>query len=182
MAGSVHEDMKDFIETWESVTPTTNFVIKLDARGEHKQEGVIGARTFKISTYERMITQDEIEDPKLDPFKNGCFRPVVVPSDITVETNPNALSDEDIDRIFKASDFAWDEYMKTIDSPSTFRRMVERAEDAEVSLKRFRELEKKLEDSDPERVTRVVQNDQDLFDNLDKPSGSRGRPRKKPVE
>lgn len=182
MAGSVNEEMKDFIETWESVTPTTNFVIKLDARGEHKQEGVIGARTFKISTFERMITQDGIDSVKLDPFKNGCFRPVIVPSDVTVESNPNALSDEDIDRVFKASQLAWDEYMKTINSPSTFRRMVDRAENAEISLKRFRQLEERLNESDPERVTRIKQNDQDLFDNLDKPSGTRGRPRKKAAE
>lgn len=181
MAGAVNEGMKDFIETWESVTPTTNFVIRLDSRGEEKQEGVIGARTFKISTFERVLTQDKIEEVKHDPFKNGCFRPIIVPEDVTVETNPNAVSDEDIDRIFGASQVAWDEYMKVIDSPSTFRRMVERAEVSDITFKRYRELERLAIESDPDHVTRIVQSDQDMFDNLDKPSGARrGRPKKTP--
>lgn len=165
MAGSVNDKMKEYVETWESVSPTTNYFVRLDHRGEEKYEGVQGTRKFKLTTYERVITQDKIVDPKLDPFKNGAFRPLLVPEEVSVETNPNALSDEDIDRIFQASEFAWGEYMKVVDSPATLRRMVERAENAEISLQRYRELEKRL-DTVEAKPGRVVQKDQDLYDNL----------------
>lgn len=179
MSGSLNDAMKEFIEEWESVTPITNFIIKLDARGEFKHDGIIGVRKFKISTYERLLTQDEIKERELDPFVNGSFRPLIVPEDVTIESNPNALSDEDIDRIFGASELAWGEYLKVVNSPATLRRMVDRAEKADISLKRYRQLEDLLQSSDPSIVKRIEQKDQDMFDNLDKPSAARrGRPPK----
>jgi hypothetical protein len=89
---------------------------------------------------------DRIKDPKNDPFLNGSFRPVVVPDSITIETNPNALSDEEITRILNSeSAIAWQENLKTIDAVATLRRMLELAEELEdVSLKRYRQLEERL--------------------------------------
>lgn len=140
--GSVTEAEKQFVETWENVATSTNYILKLDFRGDSKPSMVNGPRQFKLTTYERILTQDEIIDVRLDPFKNGCFRPVIVPEGVDVETNPNALSDEDILRIFKASENAWESYMEVIDSPATLQRMVNLAEQSEtLTVKRLRELE-----------------------------------------
>ena len=164
LQGSVTDAEKRFVETWESVSDAQNYVIREDRRGDETPIHIQGHQQFKITTYERILTQDKVRDSKYDPFTNGQFRPVVVPDSISVKTNPNALSDDDIRRIFVASDTAWDAYMEVIDSPATLRRMLDLAEDADLSLKRFRQLESMESDANPMR--RVVQKDQEQFDKM----------------
>jgi hypothetical protein len=164
----------EFVETWESVTDVQNYIIRLDVRGDEAPELVENRREFFITTQERLITQNKIKDKKHDPFTNGSFRPHVVPDSITVETNPNALSDDDIARIYASSDVAWAEYMKVIDSEATLRRMLEIAEDLDVSLKRFRLVEEKLEEVHPTK--RIVQKDQELYDAMGPVGGSPQEP------
>ena len=48
--GSITEEDTTFVETWENVSPITNWVIRLDVRGEDKPEPVSGARTFMLTT------------------------------------------------------------------------------------------------------------------------------------
>src|SRR4051794_26122363 len=109
LQGSVTDAEKRFVEEWESVSDAQTYVIREDRRGDEVPFHVSGHTKFKITTYERVLTQDKIRNPKDDPFKNGQFRPIMVPDSISVETNPNALSDEDIKRIFVASELAWSE-------------------------------------------------------------------------
>lgn len=169
MQGAITEIDKTWIEEWENVSAITNFIIRLDARGDERPEQVTGPRTFKITTEERILTQDRVLDPKNDPFLNGCFRPVTVPASVDVETNPNALSDTDIDRILRASTVAWTEYLKVVDSPATLRRMLTRfdalLEDGEdLSALRLRQLQARLQDVAP-RV-RVIQKDQKEYEKM----------------
>lgn len=178
--GAISAEEKNWIEEWENVSSITNFIVRFDARGEERYEQVSGARTFKLTTEERIVTQDKIVDDKLDPFLNGCFRPVVVPDSVDIQTNPNALSDGDIDRILRSSQVAWDEYLKVVDSPATLRRFLARfdallSEGEDLSARRLRELELRLQEMAPR--TRVVQKDQDQYDALDgAASTSTGRP------
>ena len=153
---------KQFEEVWESVAPMQNWYYRLDSRGDLQPKVVQGTKKFTIRTEERLATQEMIVEAKHDPFTNGCFRPVVVPSDINVDTSPNALSDDDIARLFRASDVAWTEYLKVVDSPATLRRFMELAESAEISLKRFREIEEKLAQVAPK--TRITQKDQAQYE------------------
>lgn len=143
LSGSVTEKEKSFIETWENVTPGTHWVIRENRRGDEEPQVVAGPVKFRLSTYDRMLTQDKIRDIRNDPFLNGSFRPLIVPEDITIESNPNALSDEDIKRVFGSSKDAWEAYMDVIDSPSTIQRMIDLAdedEDTELSHKRYQQL------------------------------------------
>lgn len=178
--GAISEEAREWIEEWENVSPQTNYIIRLDARGDERQEGISGPRTFKLSTEERIITQDRIAAKKNDPFTNGAFRPVVVPEAISVETNPNALSDDDIARILRASPIAWDEYMKVVDSPGTLRRMLERFESLldeghDLSARRLRQLQAKLDEVAPR--ARVVQKDRKEYEKLgDSSARPDGRP------
>lgn len=171
MAGSITQADREFVETWENIASYQNAIIRLDMRGDEKYEVIQGdARRFMITTEERLLTQSKIVDAANDPFKNGSFRPVVVPEDVNVETNPNALSDEEILGIFSASDFAWDEWMKTIDSPATLQRMIALADDAEgASVKRLRQVEARLREVKPQ--TRITSNDPHLSKFLDEGAG-----------
>jgi hypothetical protein len=142
--GAITDEDTTFTETWQNIAHYQNAIIRLDTRGDEKFEVISGNRTFYLTTEERLITQDRIADKANDPFLNGSFRPVVVPDTVTVETNPNALSDEEILAVFASSDFAWSEWLANIDSAATLRRMLELADDADVSLKRYRQVEEQL--------------------------------------
>lgn len=172
--GSITEKERTFLETWENVAQGTNYVIRENRRGDEAPEAVTGRRKFRITTYERILTEDKIMDARLNPFKNGSFRPVIVPDEISVETNPNALSDEDIERLFKSSANAWDAYMEVLDSPGTLKRMIDMAETSDLSLARYRQLEAMYEEFS-NVGKRVMQRDQDQFDAMG-PVGGASRP------
>lgn len=174
MQGSITEKERTFLETWENVAPGTYYVIKENRRGDEAPEGVTGRRKFKLTTYERILTEDRILDVRLNPFKNGTFRPVIVPEEISIETNPNALSDEDIERLFASSDNAWDAYMEILDSPATLQRMIDMADEDnhDLSLRRYRQLESMLTQFS-QVGQRLVQKDQAEFDKM----GPVGAPR-----
>jgi hypothetical protein len=143
--GSITDQDTDFVETWENIATRQNVVIRLDTRGDEKPEVITGRREFYITTEERLITENKVLDDKNDPFKNGDFRPVVVPDSVTIETNPNALSDEEILQMFHVSEAAWTPVLETIDSVATLRRMLDLADEAgDVSLKRYRSVEARL--------------------------------------
>ena len=163
---SITDQDKKFVETWENVGPGTTGILRLDARGDVRHEMVRGQRSFYITTEERMISQERVLTKELDPFMNGTFRPVVVPDSVTVKTNPNALSDAEINKILKSSELAWSEWMNTIDSIATLRRMMEVAEGLDdFSLKRFREIESRLVEVRP--LQRISTNDPALQEYLE---------------
>lgn len=137
---------RSFVETWENIAPYQSAIIRIDVRGDEKAEVIQGRRQFLLTTQDRIITESKVLDEANDPFKNGAFRPIVVPDDITIASNPNALSDEDIQKILRAgSAVAWQEWMATLDSIATLRRMLELAEaEDDLSLKRFRDIEQRI--------------------------------------
>lgn len=142
--GSISDEEKTFVETWENLGDGVHYIIQENRRGDEVQTMITGNRRFRLTTYERILTEEKCLDPRNNPFCNGQFRPIVVPETVSIESNPNALSTQEILRLFKASDVAWDEWMMVLDSPSTLQRMVDLAEESDLSVKRLRQLEKKL--------------------------------------
>lgn len=166
MPTAITDEDRKFVETWENVGPATTGIKRLDSRGDVRNEMITGNRTFYITTEERMISQEKVTVEGLDPFRNGTFRPVVVPDSVTIESNPNALSDAEIEKILVSSDMAWNEWLNTIDSVATLRRMMDVAESSDsLSLKRFRALESRLVEVRP--LSRIQSNDPKLQEFLD---------------
>jgi hypothetical protein len=143
----VTEKEKSFIETWENVAVGVNYIIRENRRGDNEYFEVKGNRQFKLSSYDRMLTEDSIVDHKHNPFRNGAFRPIIVPEDVSIESNPNAMSNDDIKSLFRSSETAWDEWMDLIDSPATLKRMIDMANNGEedLSVRRLRQLESMYE-------------------------------------
>ena len=146
--GSITEQDRDFVEVWEHISPQTWVIVHLDTRGDVKPEMVSGNREFRITTEERMLTEDSVVKDENDPFKNGAFRPVVVPDSITIQTNPNALSEVEIrDILTTDSELAFTENLALIDSVATFQRMLEVGETMdELTVKRYKAVERRLEE------------------------------------
>lgn len=173
MRGSITDQDRDFVETWENIAAQQNAIIRLDTRGDERQEVIVGRRTFMLTSQERLITEDRVFDQKNDPFRNGDFRPVTVPDTINIQSNPNALSDEEITRICRSSDIAWQEWMATIDSVATLRRMLDLADELEdLTLRRYRQIEDRLLEVRPQ--TRLISKDDQLNKFLEE--GRRQRP------
>lgn len=161
--GSITDQDQDFIETWENIATRQNVILRLDARGEERPEVITGRREFFISSEERLITENKVLDPKNDPFKNGDFRPVVVPDSVSVETNPNALSDQEIVQMFAVSEVAWPQLLETVDSVATLRRMLDLADETqELTLKRYRTIEQRLVDVRGTARVQLTTNDDQL--------------------
>ena len=161
--GSITQEQVDFVETWENVSPSVNFIVKLDVRGDEQYVQVSGSRSFTLTSHERLITQGKVVDPANDPFLNGCFRPVIVPKEVNIESNPNALSDDDIRNIFVVSEVAWSEWLDALTAPATLRRMMALAEDDEgIPHKRYNALKARLAEvtGGPKHAT---QKDEDTY-------------------
>lgn len=161
---SITAEDREFVETWENVSDISVGIASFNPRGEEGQVLIAGGRRFMCTTEERLVTQDKIADVANDPFLNGTFRPILVPETVTVQSNPNALSDAEILDVLKSTDLAWDEWMKVLDSPATLQRLLNAAEEANTSLRRFREVEARLEAVKPK--TRVVQKDRSEFEKI----------------
>lgn len=130
--GSITEIDREFIETWENVSESTHWVLRYDVRGELKMESAEGGREFRLTTEERIVTEDRILDAGRNPFRNGAFRPVTVPDDYEIERNPNALSNDQITKMFGASELAFTEFLSGIDSAATLRRAIALGEDSDT--------------------------------------------------
>lgn len=176
--GAITAEDKQFVETWANIAEYSNVIVRLDPRGDEKPEVISGERQFFITTEERLITQGKILDAANDPFRNGSFRPITVPASVDVESNPNALSDEDIRKIFVASDLAFEEWLKTVDSPATIDRMVRLAKESDdLTMRRYRLLEERHFELHPKK--RLTTSDEELAkfighgDQQPKPGGGR---------
>jgi hypothetical protein len=175
VVGSITAADKAFVETWENIATPSNGIVRLDARGIERIEMIAGRRQFMCTSEERKITQDRVVDERYDPFRNGAFRPVIVPDSVDKNSNPNALSDDEISSILISSELAWGEWMAVIDSPETLRRMSDIAEQSDVSLKRYRQVEARLLEVKPK--TRITQKDREQYESMGGPGGtSDGRP------
>jgi hypothetical protein len=177
LSGSVSEKDKSFIETWENVGVGVNYIIRENRRGDSEYAEVKGDRQFKLSTYDRMLTEDSIVDHRHNPFRNGSFRPIIVPEDVSIDSNPNAMSNDEIKSLFKASDTAWNEWMEQIDAPATLKRMIDMANNGEedLSVRRLRQLESMYEQHSNVGRRVLGYKDEEL-NKLNKSSGSENEP------
>lgn len=183
--GALNDDQSRFTEEWESVSPATQWVSKVNMRGDEEPFEVKQGDRFYITTRDRLLTAHKIRDKKNDPFRNGSFRPIVVPADVTVETNPNAMSDTDILSVFKSSEMAWNEWMRVIDSPATIKRMVELADEhplAEVTHRRYKDLVDRFREVHPKNSVRSSDEELNKFLYNDRAGGVEaiGKPKSRP--
>lgn len=165
MSGTITETDKGFVETWENISRASNVIIRLDPRGDETTVVISGPRQFHVTTQERVIMQARVLDPANDPYRNGAFRPILVPDSVTASTNPNALSDDEIRSILVSSDVAWAEWLAVLDSPETLQRMMDLAnETPSMTMVRYRELGARLVAVKPR--TRIVSKDREQLEAL----------------
>ena len=166
MAGAITDADRTFVEEWENIATQQHTIIKFDFRGDLVHEMVsIPNHVFRLTTAERLVTEEKILKKEDDPFRNGAFRPILVPDSVSIESNPNALSDDEIKSILVSSQLAWENWMEVIDSPATLARMIDLANQVDgVTLARYKEIETRLTDVRPK--TQIKSKDRDALERL----------------
>jgi hypothetical protein len=164
LMGSITEADRNFVETWENITRSKYAVIKVDSRGELKRHVITGRSKFILTSEDRIITQQYIKHDRNDPFSNGCFRPLLAPDSITVETNPNAISDDEIVAMLQLADDEWVAAVERITSPHTLSRLADFADSVNISILRYRDIEARLKQA--RGNVRVTQKDRAQYEKL----------------
>lgn len=166
MAGAITDADRAFVEEWENISTQGHTIITFDYQGNFKHVLIqVANKRFRLTTAERLITEEKILRKEDDPFRNGAFRPVLVPDSVSIESNPNALSDDEIKSILVSSAIAWENWMEVIDAPATLARMIDLANQVDgVTLARFKEIEHRLTDVRPK--TQITQKDRDKLERL----------------
>ncbi len=134
-------------EIWEITVPGTVWVEVTNDRGKPiplKVGGRPGAR-LRISTEDRIITQERIVDRELDPFVNGMLTRLDADQQLDEKTaSPDALTTEDLLAIFAKNGKAFQNAVDKLNQTSV-RRMKEMAESVDATASQMNYLNEQLE-------------------------------------
>lgn len=146
-------------ETWRSSILGTIVVKKYDRRGEVVEEVIPGNRSFQITTDERLFNQDLAATPEQDPFRNGMMQPVRLldgtEDKAAIASNPNLLSETDMELLFKAHFKTFESRVKQITNLTTLTRIREVASEVDATLKQVAIIDNRLKDVQAPVATRT---------------------------
>lgn len=121
------------VETWRNTLAGKVVVNRIGEYGRMVASVVHGGRTFQITPQERRMNQSGIATPEQDPFTNGTLAPVELvdgePDTEALRANPNALSEEDLPKLFQLKGAEFVERIAQITNHAPLARLVELARD-----------------------------------------------------
>ena len=119
-------------ETWENTSLGEVWVTTLDNRGNEKATVVRPGQKVLIAPEERQVVQDRAWNEDVDDFKNGRLRPVRLVETAedyeAVATNPNYLSESDLEEMFELSATKFKAKIKEISNVLAMTRLLELAQ------------------------------------------------------
>lgn len=119
-------------ETWENTSRGEVWVLTLDNRGNEKATQIRPGQKVLISPAERQAVQDRAFNDDMDDFKNGRLRPVRLVETAedydAIATNPNYLSESDLEEMFDLSATKFKTKIKEISNVLAMTRLLELAE------------------------------------------------------
>lgn len=121
------------VETWKSGVPGIVAINRLGEYGRVRVELIKGGRTFTITPGERRMNQNQCADTAMDVFTNGTLQPVDLlddePDTPALRQNPNIVTDQDIERVFRLKGEMFAERLEQITNPAALERLAELARD-----------------------------------------------------
>lgn len=117
-------------ELWETTTDGLLYYLVTDTRGREKEKSVGGkaGTRLKISTVDREMNQDAIQDERSDPWHNGFLRRVDADQNLDERTaTDQALSTEELMAVFAKSGNAFQAAVRKLNERNVrrLREMVE---------------------------------------------------------
>lgn len=152
----IEEPDADQLETWQNATRGRVVLRRLGALGQVRYEMIGSGKTFHITPQERRMNQEVAANEDLDFFLNGTLQPINLADTDDAEilkNNPNLLGDEEqIRRLFRASQDVFAERLATIKNASALERLKEIAyqDETAATLAQVRMIEARLEQVNPE--------------------------------
>lgn len=138
-------------ETWRSNIPGTIVVQKYDRRGDIVEEIILGGRSFQISTEERLFNQDLAATEGQDPFRNGMMQPLRLldgtEDKAEIASNPNLLSESDMQLMFKAHFKTFESKVKSITNVTTLTRLRDVANEVDATIKQLEVIDSRLKET-----------------------------------
>lgn len=148
------------LETWENTGNSRVVLKKYSHAGELVDEMLNGRRKVMLTPQERRINQELAANKALDPFSNGILAPVRLIEtaedleDIT--SNPNLMSETDMRDLLKGHFKKLEARLTEVDSEPILRRLLEIAQEEDVTLGKVTAIEARLAQFQPDFVSEVT--------------------------
>lgn len=144
-------------ETWENPSDSTVSVVKMDSRGNQKNETVPGHQKFTITEEDRILNQELAAMPSQDLFTSGLLIPIGETarilngneSDSDIASNPNMMSDSDLKEMFKIHYRNFPKEVGKITSVVTLARLLDIASEIDATVKQVAVINDRMIEVDP---------------------------------
>lgn len=121
------------VETWRNTLAGKVVINRVGEYGRRIADIVHGGRTFQITPQERRMNQSAAASADQDLFTNGTLAPVTLidgePDTEFLRTNPNALSEEDLPKLFQLTIAEFTDRIGKITASTPIGRLIELARD-----------------------------------------------------
>lgn len=121
------------LELWHNDSEGRVLLTRLGEYGRKRDEMVPPNKDFHITPAERRVNQTAAATLEQDMFTNGTLRPVqLIPDEadtLTLLANPNNVTSDDLDGIFKLLGQNFQQRIDTITGLKTLERLITEAKD-----------------------------------------------------
>lgn len=116
------------LEAWVNVTPSRVQLWRIGDFGVEKPELIGPDRVIHMTPAERRLNENKVARPEYNPFTNGKLKPLhLIEGDRDYErltNNPNILTDQEVERIFKLKGEAFRNRIALIGSLPALERLL----------------------------------------------------------
>lgn len=138
-------------ELWENASQAIIVLKKVDNLGRVTEEKVVGGRNVQLTPGERRHNQELCATVAQDVFSNGTMRPVRLiddePDSIELKANVNAMSDDEMRRLFAVPLRAFTTRVNEISNPIALQHLLSLAqeESIEATVKKVEAITARLD-------------------------------------
>lgn len=142
------------VETWKNASASRVVIKKFSYDGKLKDEIVRGHGVVTVSAQERKINAEMAADASQDVFSNGALLPVQLvetADDLEqIQENPNLLSETDMGELLDGHHKTLESRLGEISSKATVSRLLEIAQERDITTGKLKAIESRLAELDPE--------------------------------
>lgn len=151
--------MAEDLETWQNATKATIVIKKHNLRGELADEVIGPERVVHLAPGDRRINQELAANEDLDVFHNGLLTPVrLIETEEDAKelaSNPNAMSEGDMEELFKVHHKTFETKVAGIRNEGTLRRLLEVAKKVDARTTQVEKIQARIAEVSPQTYTEI---------------------------
>ena len=147
---------KDNKEVWMNPNAGVRYIQEQNFKGEFIAKEIAPGQKFTISTFDRMVNQEQAYSKDVDMFTNGTFSRVKLVESAEdyaeLAENPNIMSESELEDIFGLTATQFKKKLAEIDNVRLLERLQElsQKEDLNVTVPQVKALEARLNEVSPD--------------------------------